>query len=372
MSLPHSLLLALGLPLLGVGAACASSSGPRPDAGVDSRVERRVGAMGTLLSLEVVAPDRPTALRASEAAVRAIEEVEARLSTWREESELARFHRAPVGAPVELSPELAADLARAAELCAWTEGAFDPAVGALVAAWGLRSGGRLPSEDELAAARAASGIDGLELAGRVARRLRDGLTIEEGGFGKGIGLDAALGALREAGASAALVDLGGQVALLADAGAGDRWIQVAHPRERDAVVLEARIARGSLATTGNAERAVTVGGTRLGHVLDPRTGRPAPDFGSVTVWAADATTADALSTGLFVLGPEGALAFAARHPEVLVLVVEEHGGELSITASEGWRDRLRVAPGSRAPAPRFFPSPSSPGGAAAPHPESRP
>lgn len=338
-------------------AAAAPDAHEAPEASVArvasvTRVERAVAAMGTVLSLEVEAPDRPTALAASEAAVRAVEAVEARLSTWTEESELARLNRAPVGAPVELSPELASDLARASELHRLTAGAFDPTLGALVQAWGLRSGGRIPSANELAAARAACGLDGLELTGSTARRLRPGLMLEEGGFGKGVGLDAALVALRDAGAHAALLDLGGQVALLP--GGAPRWIGIAHPRERDTVVLEALVDAGSLSTSGNSERGLVVGGETVGHLLDPRTGRPAPDFGSLTVWASDATRADALSK-LFVLGPQGALEWAARHDDALVVVVEQAQGELRVGASAGWRGRLRGAEGFRDLEVRFVP-----------------
>jgi thiamine biosynthesis lipoprotein len=105
--------------------------------------------MGTHLGIEVTAPTRAAALAASEAAVRAIEAVEVRLSTWTDASELARLNAAPVGQPVALSPELAADLALAREVWRDTDGAFDPGVGALVRAFGLRDGGREPAAGEL-------------------------------------------------------------------------------------------------------------------------------------------------------------------------------------------------------------------------------
>lgn len=344
--------------LCSLACACAvGGGGVLRASGESSRIERRVAVMGTLLALAVEAPDRPSALAASEAALRAIEAVEARLSTWTEESELARLNRAPVGELVKLSPELARDLARARELQVATGGAFDPTLGALVQAWGLRSGGRIPHADELAAARAASGIDGLELIGSAARRLRPGLALEEGAFGKGVGLDAALAALREAGASAALLDLGGQVALLP--GGEAQWIGLAHPRHRDVVLLEARVDAGSLSTSGNGERGLLVDGVPVGHILDPRTGEPARDFGSLTVWAPDATGADALSTGLFVLGPQAALAWASSHDGALVVVVELASGELRVSASDGWRGRLRGAEGFRDLEIHFVPSRSA-------------
>ena len=312
----------------------AASVAPR-SAGA-AQVERRLAAMGTWFDLAVRDRDREHALAASERAVRAVEAVEARLSTWREDSELSQLNHAPVGTAVELTEELAADLERARRYWRATEGAFDPGLGALVAAWGLRTGGRQPSAEELAAARAVGGFAAFELDGRRAVRLQPLAAIEEGGFGKGIALDAALAALRDSGVTEAELDLGGQLAVLG----APCTSALADPRDRARAVLELSVPAGSLATSGNSEHGILVAGVHRGHLLDPRTGEPADDFGSLSVWAADATAADCLSK-LFVLGPEGALRWQAAHPEVELIVIEARGDRLLARATSGWRGRLR-------------------------------
>lgn len=325
-SLSLALLLGGCVPAAG---ARGSAAPPPESAGVvgpeatPERVQRRLSCMGTLLLVEVEAPTRRAALAASEAAVGALEDVEERLSTWRPDSELSRLNRAPVGEVVRLSPELAEDLAAARAGWEETGGAFDPAVGSLVAAWGLRSGGRIPSPSELEAARVPAGLAALEFQGRLARRLHPAVQVEEGGFGKGIGLDRALAVLAQAGAERARLDLGGQVALLP--AARPYSVAVRHPTDRARTVIELALTHGSLATSGNGERGLVVAGRAIGHVLDPRSGEPVPDFGSLTVWAADATRADMLSTGLYVLGPERALALAAADEGIGVLVIEPRG-----------------------------------------------
>lgn len=334
---PTLLLLLAGAHPVQEPSPAPSPSGRTADGRAE--VERRLEAMGTWLELRIEGPDRASALVASEGAVRAIEACEARLSTWREDSELARLNHAPVGEAFELSPELGRDLDRARELWRATDGAFDPGLGALVRAWGLRTGGRQPSAEELAEARAVGGFAAFTLDGTRATRCVAGAAIEEGGFGKGIGLDAALESLRAAGVARAEIDLGGQLAVLGP----PATTTLADPRDRGRAVLELRLEPGSFATSGNSERGILVDGVRRGHLLDPRTGEPAEDCGSVSVWAADATTADALSTGLYVLGPEAAFRWQARHPEIrlLVLVPRADGGLLAL-ASEAWRDRLRA------------------------------
>lgn len=365
-----------GFLWLGLAVALPASIGAgltedEPQEAVEpATVERRIALMGTRLQLRVDAADRTAALRASERAMRALETTESRLSTWRPDTELARLNRAAPGEPVALSPELAAEL-EAAEAC-WreTSGAFDPALGALAAAWGLRTGGREPSENERRRAVAATGLDGLELQRATpedpprAVRHREGLVLDEGGFGKGAGLRAALTALEATEATSAALDLGGQWAFwtLSDEGlhehlAGEPgWrVAVAHPRDRQRAVVVITVDGGSVATSGNSERA--------GHLLDPRDGRPATDFGSLTVWTSDPLRADCLSTGLYVLGPDAALAWAERHPGVEVLVLTVNGGganegeeRLTAQATPGLEHRLEpladglaieIRPGSR-------------------------
>ncbi|HVS18799.1 MAG TPA: FAD:protein FMN transferase [Planctomycetota bacterium] len=328
-------------PLLAACAALALVGSAGAQAG--ARLERRLGAMGTWLTVEVVADDRAAALAASEAALRAVQACEARLSTWRDDSELARLNATPVGEPFTLSSALERELGIAREVHALTDGAFDPSVGTLVEVWGLRSGGRAASASEIEAALVPGGLSALQLEPGRALRTHAALRLEEGGFGKGAGLDDARAALVAAGARSARVDLGGQVLAL---GEDFEW-DVAHPLERDVPALRLSLPAGSLATSGNSERAVVVDGRRLGHLLDPRNGRPAPDFGSVTVWAADATRADALATGLFVLGPEAALELASAHDafDALVLEALPDGGVRA-------RATGRIARGLRALDPR--------------------
>jgi len=329
-------MFALALP----GSAATAVQGPET-------VERSLHAMGTTWTLAVEGPTRSEALLASEAAVAALEAVEARLSTWRPGSELAQLNAAPVGQPVALSPELGDWLQRAWAWSTATAGAFDPAVAPLVRAWDLRGSGRRPTPAEREEAQQASGAaawDWSALPERVTR-LDAAAGLEEGGFGKGAGLDAALEALKGAGATSARLDLGGQVAVLTTATPETTEplrYAIAHPTERRRGVLAIDLTSGSVATSGNSERGLVVDGARLGHLLDPRTGLPAEDFGSVSVWCTNALDADCLSTALYVLGPERALRFAHETEGVEAVVLEGQGAHLRARATTGLRGRLHT------------------------------
>ena len=322
--------------LLAAGAGLfPAQTDPTPEparAEEPAHVERLAAAMGTTVAIRVDALERADALAASEVALRALEEAERRLSTWQEDSELARFNAAAPGTEVELSAELARELARAEHWRRETGGAFDPAIADLVALWGLREGGRQPSDAELvlALARRAQGT-ALELQGTTA--VRGPLALEEGGFGKGAGLDAALAALAREPIHSASLDLGGQVAVLGGAGTGFTWT-LADPRDRLRPVLAYTIESGSVSTSGTSERGA--------HILDPRSARPVTWPGSMTVWTASALDADCLSK-LFVLGPEAALEFARGRDGIEVLVLEPAAdGGILARASAGWLGRLEA------------------------------
>ncbi len=269
--------------------------------------------MGTMLSVRVEGNDRDRALAASESAAAEIARIEDLLSTWKTGGALERLNHAPAGRPVEVGAEVASLLREVRAWSSRTLGAFDPTVLPLVLAWDLRGAGRVPGASALAAAAAATGWSGFALpAGRAGLRARAVRTradsgIDEGAWGKGYALDRARRALAAAGVRRATLDLGGQVMVL-----GSAVVSIADPRERRRCAGWIDVEDQSVSTSGDSERFRDVGGRRIGHLLDPRTGRPAPDFGSATAVARTGLVADILSTAFFVLGPREGLALSRK------------------------------------------------------------
>lgn len=332
----------VGLPTLAlVVAAIPGAAAAQRQA---ATLERRALAMGTSLTVTVEADDREVALVASEAALGAVAEVEERLSTWSRESELSRLNRARPGAEVAISPELEAELRAAVGWWRETDGAFDPGIASLVAAWDLRGDGRTPARAELATALVSAGLGHLALGAGAARVDVAGFGIDEGGFGKGVGLREAVAAATAAGANCVVMNLGGQIEIAGDC--GERWVDIADPRTREAVVARFSLGAGSVATSGNSERGLVVDGVEVGHLLDPSTGWPAPDWGAVTVVAEDAVAADCLATALYVMGPQRGAEWLRTHPEIQAVWAESGGEGTRLTATAGLRGRLVVPEGS--------------------------
>lgn len=327
-------------------------------------VVREVAAMGTWLQVAVEATDRNRALAASEAAVRAVEAVEARLSTWRADSEIARANANPVGQEMRVSDEMRTDLNFAFGLVQPAAGAFDPAIGAVLDAYGMRGVRAWPTARGLADALAASGRHAIAWNGERLVRRSTAAWVATDAFAKGIALDRAGTAARAAGAQAVAFDFGGQWLVHGRTLA----VAIAHPRERASCVAMLHLGSdSSAATSGNGEQALEVAGRTMGHLFDPRTGEPAADFGSVTALAPTAALADAASTALFVLGIEQGLA-RARQLGVEALFVElvpsaaptPAPAQVRLHATPGLRRRL-TGDGPAAPAeiPSFDYPPSA-------------
>ena len=284
------------VPLL---AALALGVAARAADAVPARLERTVYAMGTSLRIDAEGPSEEGLRQATESAFRESERIEAACSTWRPNSSWSRLNQAK-GAEVALDREWLDLLGTVLSWTKRTHGAFDPVLGALLRAWGIRTGGRTPSEEELAHARAASGARLLFLdPGRgVARLGHPEAALDEGGFLKGYALDRMARLLVAGGVRDAVLDFGGQLLVLGR----PRPVSLSAPDDRHRATLGFVLRPGSLSSSGTSEHGR--------HILDPHTGLRSPAWGSVSVVASDGLTADILSTALYALGPERGLAWA--------------------------------------------------------------
>jgi thiamine biosynthesis lipoprotein len=305
-------------------------------------MSREVYLMGTRATLSVHALRREAGLAALESALTALEDTEAELSTWRDASAISAFNQQPIGQPWMASARLCSMFA---DVWTWhreTGGAFDPAIGRVLAAWDVHGEGAVPTAAAHARALASAGL-ALLTFDRTACTLtrRSAVTLDVGAFGKGEALDRAAAAI---GGVPWMIDLGGQISVGGNAPPGDGWtIAIADPRQRTVPALHLRMTTGSLSTSAGTERDLSVSGRRVGHILDPRTGDPATFDGSVTVWHERGLVADILSTALYVMGPEVGRRWAeARGIAVCYLIPDGTTLRVESTAAFG---KLTIAPG---------------------------
>jgi len=266
---------------------------------------------------EVVAhgPD-PAGLRAAaEEAVEEIQRWDRLLSVYRPESEIAQVNALAHRGPVRVSPPVFRLLETARDLHAATDGAFDITVGPLLRCWGLMGeGGRIPTVEALARARARCGMEHVRLdAGQFTVSFDcEGVALDLGAIGKGHAVEQAALLLRDADVASAFVHGGTSTihALGAPPGCEAWKVTLETPAPAPGGAARRPVAVVPLRDEALSVSAVwgkffSVAGRTCGHLLDPRTGQPAGRAVMAAVCAPSATQSDALSTALLVLGEEG-------------------------------------------------------------------
>jgi thiamine biosynthesis lipoprotein len=319
--------------VLGVAAGCSPRSEPldgiRPDPDYSGRFRSEFQAMGTDAVLAVCAQDPRSARRIIAPALERVRTVESLMSMFRPDSDIGRLNAAGAQHPVEVSPLTLRVLRASAHFSQLTGGAFDVTYTPLRSVWLKAQGaGALPPEEELRRALASVGFDKLVLSDGAAMFAREGMAVDLGGIAKGFAIDLAAEAMKGAGAQAALVDIGGDIRVVGRPGAGESWrILVRDPRGEGQPPIVLKLSDAAVATSGDYARYFSVGGRRFSHIIDPRTGRPVQDVPSATVVAPDATTADALATGISVLGAQKGLELIASLPGVECMIMARETGE---------------------------------------------
>jgi len=292
--------------------------------------------MGTWCDLVIFDPPPDPGI--AESAFREIARLEDVLSSWDPQSEVSQLNARSGQGPQAVSEDLAAVTAESAAMCATTKGAFDPTVGPLLRAWGFYSDTPAPPTPESGRSTASRvGCDQVHVQ-RDSRSisLAEGAELDFGGIGKGYAVDRAIAILKAHGVTRAKLDFGSSsLAFLGKLDGG--WpVVIVDPLDRAKPLLSLRVQEGSVSTSSQQERYFDSDGHRYGHIFDPRLGRPVESrLLSVTVITPQGSTADALSTGLFVLGATEGKRVIAHIPGASAVFVEQGpNGPLISTAGK--------------------------------------
>jgi thiamine biosynthesis lipoprotein len=289
-------------------------------------------AMGTVVAITVVHEKPEDAEAAIGEAFEEIKRIERLMSVRDEASEIYALNRGGTDW-VKLSPEVLYVLETAQYYSNLSGGAFDVTVQPLMELWmeKTRERGQMPIADELSEALELVGWNNLILDrdNTRARFIQYGMGVTLGGIAQGYGVDRAIEILMERGMDSALVEIGGDIRVF---GTKNWRIAVQHPRANGQWLEVIELKDGAIVTSGDYAKYFFLGGRRVHHLIDPRTGYPADKSISVTIIADNAIAADALSTAVFVLGPkEGAELLSSLGVQGLIVAPD---GE--VTRTEAW------------------------------------
>ena len=308
-------------------SGCAALSGEAEPAQV------QFFSMDTVMSIRVYDGGGEDAIQAARQEVERLDKLLSRTTT---DSEISALNsHAGDGTLVSMEPEVIQLLAFAQSISQLLPGDFDITIAPVMDAWGFTGEARhVPDQAELAQAMAL--VDSEQLLvdeqENTARLAQAGMAVDLGAVAKGYAAGQAEAVLRERGITSALLNLGRNITLIGTKPDGTPWrVGVADPADESSSLCVLELSDQTASTSGGYERWFEEDGVRYHHIIDPKTGYPAQSgLLSVTVISPDPVLADALSTALFVAGPEAALDFwRSREDFELVLCTDQ--GQVIVT-----------------------------------------
>jgi len=296
--------------------------------------------MGTAVEIVISHHQESTAEEAIEAAFDEIRRLETEMSGWRSDSELSLINRCAGEESITVSDSLFHIISSAQEISFISEGAFDITVAVLKDVWDFHQDDpKIPDSiditEKLPLIKYRNII--IDNTKKSVFLKRPGMRIGLGGIAKGYAVDRAMQVIRDRGVRNAIVQLGGDIRLQGKRD-GQLWdVGIQHPRERDGFIGKISLSNISISTSGDYEKYFVVNGKRYHHIIDPVTGYPARLCQSVTIVAPDTMTSDALSTTVFVLGPEKGMRLIERLKGIEGLIIDMNG---KLIYSTGFSERF--------------------------------
>ena len=304
-------------------------------------------AMNTYMTFTAYGEQAEDALADARARV---EEVEALWSVTDEESEIYQANHSG-GEPVNVSEETAELVSFALEMAEKTDGALEPTIYPVLRAWGFTTDTKqVPSQEEIDALLEDVGHEKITLDGTL-MTVPEGMELDLGAVGKGYAGDLAAEAVRARGIECAILSLGGNIQAVGSRPDGTDWrVGLRSPWE-DGTLGVLRVSDQAVVTSGGYENYFEdEDGNVYWHILDPETGYPAKSgLLSVTIICPQGRMGDALSTALFVMGPQKAEEYWRENGDFEMILVTEEGEILitegvadHFTLSEGRTEEIRV------------------------------
>ncbi len=276
--------------------------------------------------------------------ITALKDVEKNWISWTEEGSQIYEINQNAGSTTTVSDETAGYLKQVLDLSEASGGAMDPTMGKVIRLWDIDGENpHVPAEDDLKSLLADVGYDKVILNGNDVT-MPEGVTLDLGAAGKGIGCDAAKKILdADKDVSGMILNLGGSsVMSYGSKPDGSAWqVAVTDPRDTEGDYLGVVTLNGTefLSTSGDYEKYFIEDGIRYHHILDPSTGHPARSgLTSVTVVCDDGLDADGLSTACFVLGKDKAEELLKKY-NADGLFVDDSG---HVWLTEGMKERFQL------------------------------
>ena len=299
------------------------------------KVSKRRPAMGTFVTMTLLHSSRDQAEEAMERAFQEIDRLSGILSRYDRSSAVAFLNRE--GHAGDLPPEVIHVVSKALQYHEMTGGAFDITVKPVVDLFQEKLGGgkkAKPTERELKELLKLVDAGKVEIQERSIHFIEPGMGITLDGIAKGFIVDRASEVLASSGIENHLIDAGGDIRTRGEKEGKKPWtVAIQDPMKKGQYPAVVRMKDGAVATSGNYE--IYFDREKMfHHIVDPKTGLSPLPASSVSVMAGTTMEADALSTSVFVMGPQEGTAFINALPLCESLVIARNGTQ---SKSRGWK-----------------------------------
>ena len=260
-----------------------------------------------------------------------IQRLEALMTTWQKDSEISRVNAAAGKSAVHVGPDSLAVIDKSLWISRLSEGTFDISFEAMHGLWKFDQDlvAKVPAQADIDRARKLIDYRKITVDDAASTVKLEGpeMRISLGGIAKGYAVDKACAVLEKGGLHSYVVQAGGDLFVRGTKPDGTAvHVGVRDPRGKDEndAFGTLDVQDHAFSTAGDYERGFVLEGKRYHHIIDPRTGYPATASRSVTIWADDAFTADAIDDAVFILGPEKGLALVESLDGVGAVIVDKN------------------------------------------------
>ncbi len=282
--------------------------------------------MGTQAKVEFEWNDKHQAQLLIQAVVDEMNRIDRLMSPYKPKSEISQLNNSAWSKPIKVSKEFYDLLVRSQHFSNLTKGAFDISFSSVGYLYDYRQN-KKPTAKQIAELKEAINYQKIVLNEKdnsvffTDKRVK----IDLGGIAKGHAVDQSIHILQKAGIVNAYVNAGGDSRIIGKKNDRLWYIGIKHPRNEKKLLANLPLEAAAISTSGDYERYFEEGGVRYHHIINPETGDSVRDIRSATIIADDSTTADALSTSIFVLGIKPGMDLINAMPNVSAIMVDKHG-----------------------------------------------
>lgn len=285
--------------------------------------------LGSPYEITVVVKDSTEGKIFADMSVKELKRIEQLISEWIPTSDISMVNQQAGKQPVKVHAEVFELLQRSVKFSKLTDGAFDVTWAGMDRIWKFDgSMTEMPSEERIRNSVQNVGYQNLILNEKDTTVFlqKQGMKIGTGGIGQGYIADRIKQLLLASGNASGLVNISGDITSWGKQPDGKPWtVAIINPVNKEKVFAFFPLEETAIETSGNYEKFVVFNGIRYAHIIDPRTGYPAQGVVSVSVFAKHTEIADALATGVFVLGVDVGLNLINQLEGIECIIIDDQG-----------------------------------------------